>query len=79
MFGLQGWALAGAVVAVVGLLAASHGLAYRSGAQAERAASLTRSIEVLRQRNVTDDATRALSNADLCVRLGGLWSENRCQ
>ena len=65
------WAALGAVVAVFGLLTFSHVKAYQAGAAAERLTTLNRSVEVLRERNATDDQIRNLDDAGLCAALGG--------
>ncbi|CAM5545757.1 hypothetical protein ATER59S_04412 [Aquamicrobium terrae] len=71
----QGAALAG-IVALAGLLTVSHVEAYRWGAATERQATLTRSVEVLRERNATDDQIRNLDDAGLCRALGGRVSDH---
>jgi hypothetical protein len=74
-----GASLAG-VVAVLGLLTFSHVKAYQAGAASERQAVLTRSVEVLRERNATDDQIRNMDDAGLCRALGGRVSDDgSCQ
>ena len=73
------WAALGAVVAVLGLLTFSHIKAYQAGAAAERMTTLNRSVEVLRERNATDDQIRNLDDAGLCAALGGLFADGTCQ
>ena len=75
------WATVGAVVAILGLLTFSHVKAYRAGAAAERLTTLNRSVEVLRERNATDDQIRNLDDAGLCAALGGRWmsDDGTCQ
>ena len=69
------WVALGAIFAVLGLLTFSHVKAYQAGAAAERLATLNRSVEVLRERNATDDQIRNLDDAGLCRGLGGLPDE----
>jgi len=69
------WASLAGVVAVMGLLTFSHVKAYRAGAASERQAVLARSVDVLRERNATDDQIRNMDDAGLCVALGGLPDE----
>lgn len=69
------WVTVGAVVAVLSLLTFSHVKAYQAGAAAERLTTLNRSVEVLRERNATDDQIRNLDDAGLCRELGGLPGE----
>ena len=75
------WAALGAVVALLGLLTYGHVKAYRAGAAAERLATLNRSVEVLRERNATDDQIRNLDDAGLCAALGGRFvpDDGTCQ
>ncbi|MEP9374984.1 hypothetical protein [Mesorhizobium sp. KR1-2] len=61
----------GGAVSVVVLLTFTHIQAYRLGAASERSATLNRSVEVLRERNATDDQIRNLDDAGLCRALGG--------
>lgn len=70
----QGALLAG-VVALTGLLTFTHLEAYRAGAASERQAILNRSVEVLRERNATDDQIRNMDDAGLCRALGGRVSD----
>lgn len=70
----QGALLAG-VVALTGLLTFTHLEAYHAGAASERQAILTRSVEVLRERNATDDQIRNMDDAGLCRALGGRVSD----
>ena len=74
MFSRQGALLAG-VLALAGLLTFSHVEAYRAGAASERQVILTRSVEVLRERNATDDQIRSLDDGGLCRALGGRVSD----
>ena len=74
LFSRAGDALAGTVV-VLGLLTFSHVKAYQAGAAAERLTALNRSVEVLRERNATDDQIRNLDDGGLCRELGGLPDE----
>ena len=76
----QGAALIG-IVAVLVLLTASHRFAYQAGRTAERTAILNRSVEILRERNSTDDEVRNMDDASLCAALGGRWlpDDGTCQ
>lgn len=49
------------------------------GRELERAATLKKSIELLKQRDVTNAEIRNLDSRALCVRLGGEWVQNSCQ
>ena len=79
MMPVRAWAVLSAVVAVLGLLTFSHVKAYQAGAAAERQATLNRSVEVLRERNATDDLIRNLDDAGLCAALGGMFADGTCQ
>lgn len=63
-------------VALMVLLVGSHIKAYQAGAAAERSATLNRSVEVLRERNATDDQIRNMDDAGLCRALGGRVSDD---
>lgn len=78
MFGLSYLKLA-AVGAALALLLASYVTTYRMGVANERAASLARSVEVLRERNKTDGEIRNLDDAGLCIKLGGVWNGGACE
>lgn len=55
-----------------------HG--HQRGAVSERQAILTRSIEVLRERNATDEKVRNMDAAGLCAALGGsILPDGSCQ
>jgi hypothetical protein len=64
-----------AITAGLVFLTWSHLSAYRAGADMERTASLTRSVESLRERNATDDQVRNMDSIALCRALGGLPDE----
>lgn len=67
------------IVVALGLLTYSHRFAYQAGRQVEREALLTRSVEVLRERNATDDEIRNMDDAALCAALGGVFTDGSCQ
>jgi len=69
------YALAAAGVAIFMLLTWSHVSAYRAGAEKERAATLSRSVEALRERTRVDEKISGMDNHQLCVALGGLSDE----
>lgn len=66
----------GGAVATVALLTFTHVKAYQAGAASERSATLSRSVEVLRERNATDDQIRNMDDAGLCRALGGRVSDD---
>lgn len=78
LFSRTGALVLGAAGAVL-FLAATHHQAYRAGQQAERAAVLTRSVEILRERARTDDQIRNMDDASLCRALGGVFTDGSCQ
>ncbi|MDM9619069.1 hypothetical protein [Rhizobium sp. S96] len=47
--------------------------ARNEGRAAERSAALQRSIDLIKERGVTNDAISRLSDSDLCRKLGGKW------
>ena len=67
------WAALAGVVALAGFLTFSHRFAYNAGRSAEREAMLARSIEILRERNATDDQISNMDDAELCSALDGQW------
>ena len=78
LFSRTGAALVG-IVAALALLTFSHRFAYQAGRTAERTAILNRSVEILRERNATDDEIRNLDDASLCAALGGVFADGSCQ
>lgn len=75
---LRLWLVVGGIVSGLGLLTWSHTHAYRAGKAAEREAVLARSIEILRERNATDDEVRNMDDASLCRSLGGVFTDGAC-
>lgn len=75
-FGIGAWLRVGAVVAVLVGLAWSHTAVYRAGVQSERRAALERSVDLLRERNATDETVRDMDDAGLCRALGGRVSDD---
>ncbi|PSJ58839.1 hypothetical protein C7I85_17875 [Mesorhizobium soli] len=51
----------------------SHWQAYRAGAVSERSATLTRSIDLIRERSKTNAEIKRLDAAGLCRKLDGRW------
>lgn len=78
LFSRAGAAVVG-IVAALGLLTWSHLAAYRAGEDAARAEILARSVEILRERNATDDEIRNMDDAALCAALGGVFADSTCQ
>lgn len=74
LFSRTGAALVG-IVAALALLTFSHRFAYQAGRTAERTAILNRSVEILRERNATDDEIKGMDDRQLCLALGGLPDE----
>lgn len=71
----------GALAVVASLMGLSWLHGYQRGAAGERAAILTRSVEVLRERNRVDEQARNMDSPELCRALGGKWvlDDNDCQ
>lgn len=72
---LAGGAVLGALVAAGPVYLYGHG----KGREAERVAVLKRSVDLLRERNLTDDAVEDMDAAGLCVALGGVPVDGRCE
>lgn len=55
--------------------------AYQEGRDAERTATLTTSVKILRERSAIDDQTRSMDSSSLCRALGGVWvpDDSTCQ
>lgn len=66
---------AGAVIGAAVVFTPAYLIGKSDGRASERAAILTRSVEVLRERNATDDQIRNMDDAGLCRALGGLPDE----
>lgn len=66
---------AGAIIGASVAFIPAYLIGKSDGRASERAAILTRSVEVLRERNATDDQIRKLDDAGLCRALGGLPDE----
>jgi len=69
------WIRIGLAVALIAALAWSHTAAYRAGVNSERRAALERSIDLLRERNATDETIRNMDDVALCAALGGRMSD----
>lgn len=76
MLGLSSFKLyALAAMGAAILLTWSHVSAYRAGAEKERAATLSRSVEALRERTRVDEKISNMDDRGLCAALGGLSDE----
>lgn len=72
--------LAMSALAGAALLAGVYAYAHHAGRMAERQAILQRSVDVLRERNQTDDQIHSMGDAGLCVALGGRMSgDGHCE
>jgi len=71
----------GALAVAASLMGLSWLHGYQRGAVSERQAILTRSVEVLRERNRVDEQARNMDSSELCRALGGKWvlEDNDCQ
>ncbi|MBI1620176.1 hypothetical protein [Aquamicrobium zhengzhouense] len=77
MGGLLDWLklALGAVLGAAVISAPVYLYGKAEGRQIERAASLSRSVEALRERNATDDQVRKMDGVALCRALGGMPDE----
>lgn len=70
-------AIGGAVVTCAALIIVNSiwwlPAAKEEGRVAERSAALQRSMDLIKQRGVTNDAVGRLSDSDLCRKLDGKW------
>jgi len=78
LFSRAGAAMIGIVAAAL-IAAWAINAAYQAGRTAERTAILNRSVEILRERNATDDQIRNMDDAALCAALGGVFTDGSCQ
>ena len=71
----------GALAVAASLMGLSWLHGHQRGAASERTAMLTRSIDVLRERNRVDEQARNMDSPELCRALGGKWvqDDNDCQ
>lgn len=70
---------AGAVIGAAVAFTPAYLIGKSDGRASERAVILTRSVEVLRERNATDEKVRNMSPTDLCRSLGGVFEDGSCQ
>ncbi|WP_128755479.1 hypothetical protein [Metarhizobium album] len=81
MFGVLDWLKIGAGC-VLGALAISIPAYYSGrsdGRDLERTAALQRSMELIRERSKTNVEISKLSDAAICVELGGKWVLDKCE
>lgn len=81
MIGLFDWLKlgTGAVVGAMLCYPVANYLGERQGRQEAAQAALKTSIDILRERKLTDDQIQGMSDADLCVALGGVFTDGRCE
>lgn len=74
-------AVLGAVLMFTYATAILEPRARQEGRADERADALARSMEIITQRRDTNAAVRSMSDADICIALGGRWvlTDNRCE
>lgn len=53
--------------------------AKEAGRDEERTAAIARSMEIIKERTRTNAQINALTDADLCRELGGLFEEGECR
>ncbi len=70
-----------AVVAFAAYLAvsAAYWVGRREGLGRAEASALQISIDTLRERKLTDEQIKGMSDADLCTALGGVLANGRCE
>lgn len=69
----------GAVVGAILLVGVAFVVGYTKGGAAERQAALERTVDVLRDRKITDEKVRNLNDDGLCRALGGVPVDGACQ
>ena len=70
------WIYLAAMAVATLIVGGIYAYGYQRGAASERLAVLTRSVDVLRQRNQTDAEIRNMDRAELCAALGGRMSDD---
>ncbi|GLQ36768.1 hypothetical protein GCM10007908_03880 [Rhizobium albus] len=67
----------GAIIGALLMLTVSKAIlqpqAHERGREAERAAALERSMDLIRKRSATNDKIGRMSDGELCSALGGRW------
>lgn len=71
--------LAGTLLIGGAIVSGIYWYGHSRGAAAERQATLERSVELLRERNQTDDEVSRMGDRELCEALGGIWQAGLCQ
>lgn len=69
------------LVAGSAVIIGAYALGHSSGVQKGREAALERSVDILRQRNQTDEEIGRMDERELCHSLGGYWlsDTNTCR
>ena len=74
------WVFIGiATLAVAGLVAMSFKAAYDEGRAVERAETLKRAVELVKQRDKIDASLKKATPVDICARLGGRTVNGECE
>lgn len=81
MFGLLDWLKIGAGAILGAALIAGPVYLYgvHAGKTAAATEALKKSVEILRERNLTDEMVSGMSDDDLCRALGGVLNDGRCE
>lgn len=66
------WGTVAAVGVGAALVTGIYWYGHQRGAESERLGALRRSVEILRERSVTDAEIRNMDDRRLCVELGGM-------
>ena len=66
---------AGAIIGASVAFIPAYLIGKSDGRASERATNLTRSVEVLRERNTVDGQIKGMDSSQLCAALGGLPDE----
>lgn len=76
MFGLSFTTIAVAAGVALASAIGIYWLGHSNGVQQGREAVLERSVDILRERNATDEQIRTMDDAGLCLALGGRVSDD---
>lgn len=78
MFGFSFTTIAVAAGVALASALGIYWLGHSNGVQKGREAALERSVDILRQRNQTDEQVREMGDAELCAAIGGVMRDGTC-
>ena len=70
---------AGAILGAALFAAPAYLYGVKAGKTAAATAALEKTVEILRERKLTDEMVSGMSDDDLCRALGGVLNDGRCE